>query len=138
MSEVFIVGVDLAKRVFQVHGAAITNDVLLRKQSSRAQVAKLLGDLPACIIAIEACASPYYLGRESQMASDELRLILAAFVKRSGKRHKNDVAYAEAISEKALIPTMRFVALKTPKQQSANRSLRSISKSRYMPGLRNM
>lgn len=60
MSEAFIIGVDLAKRVFQVHGADATGKVIYRKKLSRPQFAKLLIEQPSCIVAMEACASAHH------------------------------------------------------------------------------
>lgn len=118
MSEVFIVGVDLAKRVFQIHGATATGEVLFRKKLSRAQFAKFLDDMPACIVAMEACASAHHWGRKAQTAGHEVRLVPAAYVKPFVKRHKSDAVDAEAITEAAQRPSMRYVPVKTPEQQS--------------------
>ena len=118
MTKLFIVGVDLAKGVFQVHGVASTGEVLLRKKLSRAQFARFLAEIPRCIVAMEACASAHYWGREAHSAGHELRLVPAAYVKPFVKRHKSDAVDAEAISEAALRPSMRFVPVKTPEQQA--------------------
>ena len=118
MTKLFIVGVDLAKRVFQVHGVASTGEVLLRKKLSRAQFARFLAEIPRCIVAMEACASAHYWGREAHSAGHEVRLVPAAYVKPFVKRHKSDAVDAEAISEAALRPSMRFVPVKTPEQQA--------------------
>lgn len=64
MEEVSIVGVDLAKQVFQVHGAAADGRVLFRKKLSRPQFAKFMATLPPCIVAMEACGTAHYWGRE--------------------------------------------------------------------------
>ncbi len=118
MSEVFIVGVDLAKRVFQLHAADVGGHAIYRKKLSRAQFAKFLAEAPRCVIAMEACASAHHWGREAQSAGHEVRLVPAGYVKPFVKRHKSDAVDAEAITEAALRPSMRCVPVKTPDQQS--------------------
>lgn len=118
MSEVSIIGVDLAKRVFQVHGALPSGDVAFRKKLSRSQFMKFLSEQPPCLIAMEACATAHYWGREALEAGHEVRLIPPIYVKPFVKRQKNDAADAEAIVEAALRPIMRFVEVKSADQQS--------------------
>lgn len=118
MSEVSIIGVDLAKRVLQVHGALPSGDVAFRKKLSLSQFIKFLSEQPPCLIAMEACATAYYWGREALKAGHEVRLIPPIYVKPFVKRQKNDTADAEAIVEAALWPTMRFVEVKSADQQS--------------------
>ena len=81
MSEVSIIGVDLAKRVFQVHGALPSGDVAFRKKLSRSQFMKFLSEQPPCLIAMEACATAHYWGREALEAGHEVRLIPPIYVK---------------------------------------------------------
>jgi transposase len=114
MSEVSTIGVDLAKRVFQVHGALPDGNVAFRKKLSRSQFMKFLAEQPPCLIAMEACATAHYWGREALGSGHEVRLIPPIYVKPFVKRQKNDAADAEA----ALRPTMRFVEVKSADQQS--------------------
>lgn len=118
MSEVFIIGVDLAKRVFQIHSADAVGKVICRKKLSRPQFAKFLNEQPNCIVAMEACASAHHWGREALAAGHDVRLVPARYVKPFVKRHKSDVVDAEAITEAAMRPSMRFVPVKTPEQQA--------------------
>ena len=118
MEEVTIVGVDLAKRVFQLHGASADGSVVFRKKLSRNQLLPFLARRPPCIIAIEACATAHHWGREIEKLGHGVRLIPPIYVKPFVKRQKNDAADAEAIAEAAARPTMRFVALKTEGQQA--------------------
>ena len=118
MEEVTIVGVDLAKRVFQLHGAAADGSVVFRRKLSRNQLLPFLARRPPCIIAIEACATAHHWGREIEKLGHGVRLIPPIYVKPFVKRQKNDAADAEAIAEAAARPTMRFVALKTEGQQA--------------------
>jgi transposase len=119
MSEVSTIGLDLAKNMFQAHGAAVSGAVLFRKKLRRDQVLKFLAGQPACTVAMEACASSHYWGREMAKLGHEVRLIAPVYVKPFVKRQKNDTADAEAICEAAQRPTMRFVAVKSEEQQAA-------------------
>lgn len=118
MKKVTIVAVDLAKRVFQVHGAAADGSVVFRKKLSRAQFSAFLTRQPSCIVAMEACATSHYWGREIIKLGHTVRLVPPIYVKPFVKRHKNDAADAEAIAEAASRPTMRFVAVKNEQQQA--------------------
>ena len=118
MNEVTIIGVDLAKRVFQVHGATADGSVVFRKKLSRAQVLPFLEHQPRCIVAMEACATAHHWGRQIEELGHEVRLIAPHYVKPFVKRQKNDTADAEAIVEAATRPTMRFVALKSKESQA--------------------
>lgn len=118
MNEVTIVGIDLAKRVFQVHGAAADGSVVFRKKLSRTQLLPFLAQQPICMVAMEACATSHHWGREIARLGHTVRLIPPIYVKPFVKRQKNDAADAEAIAEAASRPTMRFVAVKTEDQQA--------------------
>ncbi|GAW36925.1 hypothetical protein RA2_04000 [Roseovarius sp. A-2] len=63
MEDVTLIGVDLAKRVFHLHGAAGDGSVVFRKQLSRLQFAKFIEDHPRCVVAMEACGSAHHWGR---------------------------------------------------------------------------
>ena len=118
MEEVGVVGVDLAKRVFQVHGAARDGATLFRRKLSRVQFIQFMTRLPRCVVAMEACGTAHYWAREVMKIGHEVRLIPPVYVKPFVKRQKNDAADAEAIAEAAARPTMRTVAPKTADQQS--------------------
>jgi transposase len=119
MSEVSVIGLDLAKHVFQVHGADAAGGVVLRKKLRRAQVLEFFGRQPRCVVAMEACGGAHFWGREIGRLGHEVRLIPPAYVKPFVKRQKSDAADAEAISEAAQRPTMRFVAVKSEDSQAA-------------------
>jgi len=119
LREVHIIGLDLAKRVFQAHGAASDGTVVFRKKLSRSQVLTFLSSQPRCIVAMEACASAHHWGREIGALGHEVRLIAPAYVKPFVKRQKNDMADAEAISEAASRANMRFVPVKSAEKQAS-------------------
>jgi transposase len=119
VGEVSIIGLDLAKTVFQAHGADASGAVVFRKKLRRDQLLAFFAGQPPCVVAMEACASAHYWAREIAALGHETRLIPPAYVKPFVKRQKNDMADAEAICEAAQRPTMRFVAPKSAEAQAA-------------------
>ena len=118
MQAITTIGLDIAKSVFQVHGVDAEGHVVIRRQLKRRYVLAFLQKLPPCLVGIEACASSHHWSRELQALGHNVRLMPPAYVKPYVKRQKNDTTDAEAICEAVTRPTMRFVATKTPEQQS--------------------
>lgn len=118
MKGITTVGLDLAKNVFQVHAADADGAVLVRRQVRRAQVLLFFSRLHPCLIGIEACAGAHYWARELAKLGHEVRLIPPSYVKPFVKRGKTDAADAEAICEAVTRPNMRFVPVKTERQQA--------------------
>ena len=118
MKEASIIGLDLAKRSFQAHGALADGSVAFRKKLTREKVLGFLAEQPRCVVAMEGLRSAHHWGRALRDAGHEVRLIPPAYVKPCVKRQKNDAADAEAIAEAASRATMRFVAVKTAEQRA--------------------
>jgi transposase len=118
MQAVTTIGLDIAKSVFQIHGVDAVGNVIVRRQLKRRYVLPFFRKLPPCLVGIEACASSHHWSRELQALGHMVRLMPPAYVKPYVKRHKNDAADAEAICEAVTRANMRFVATKTPEQQS--------------------
>ena len=110
MSNVRVIGLDLAKNVFQVHGVDADGAVVLRQRLTRARLPKLFGKLPPCLVGIEACATSHYWARELIALGHEVKLMPAQYVKPYVKRGKNDAADAEAICEAVTWPTMALLS----------------------------
>ena len=118
MQAITTIGLDIAKSVFQVHSVDAGGQVVIRRQLKRRYVLAFFQKLPPCLVGIEACASSHHWSRELQALGHTVRLMPPAYVKPYVKRHKNDAADAEAICEAVTRANMRFVATKTPEQQS--------------------
>jgi transposase len=118
MQAITTIGLDIAKSVFQVHGVDAEGNVVFRRQLKRRYVLAFFQKLPSCLVGIEACASSHHWSRELQALGHTVRLMPPAYVKPYVKRHKNDATDAEAICEAVTRANMRFVATKTPEQQS--------------------
>lgn len=113
MEEVSIIGLDLAKSVFQVHCASSTGKALLRKKLYRKDVLSFFAGRAPCLVVMEACGGSHYWARQIRDQGHEVKLIAPAHVKPFVKRNKTDAADAEAICEAAVRPNMRFVPVKT-------------------------
>jgi transposase len=118
MRAITIIGLDIAKSVFQVHGIDAEGNVLIRRQLKRRYVLTFFEKLQPCLVGIEACATSHHWSRELKALGHTVRLMPPAYVKPYVKRQKNDAADAEAICEAVTRANMRFIETKTPEQQS--------------------
>jgi len=118
MTNITTIGLDLAKMVFQVHGADENGRPVVRKKLRRGQMLGFFASLSPCLIGMEACGSAHYWARELQALGHEVRLIPPQYVKPFVKTNKNDACDAEAICEALARPTMRFAPIKSAEQQS--------------------
>src|SRR5271165_6399032 len=118
MALVATIGLDIAKTVCQVHGVDAAGQVVIRQRLARRRVLAFFEKLAPCLVGIEACSTSHYWARELIARGHEVRLLPAQYLKPYVKRGKNDAADAEAICEAVTRPTMRFVPIKTPEQQS--------------------
>ncbi len=115
--EVTTIGIDIAKRNFQIHGVDKDGKTILKKKLTRDQVLNFIANLPQCLIGMEACGGANYWAREITKLGHEVKLIAPQFVKPYVKTNKNDQADAEAICEAVARPNMRFVPIKSVEQQ---------------------
>lgn len=115
--KVTTIGLDLAKRVFQLHWVEMDTGEICRRQLKREQVAEFFANREPSVVAMEACGSAHYWARKLAGFGHEVRLIAAQFVRPFVKSNKTDAADAQAIWEAAQRPGMKFVAVKSEGQQ---------------------
>lgn len=113
-----MIGLDLAKSVFQVHGVDAAGQVTVRKKLRRSELLRFFEGLPSCLVGMEACATAHFWAREIAALGHQVRLMPPSYVKAYVRRQKNDAADAEAICEAVTRPTMRFVPVKSAERQS--------------------
>jgi transposase len=107
-----VLGIDIAKNTFQLHGVDTLGKAVLKKRLSRNQLAHYVANLPRCTIVMESCGGANYWARVFQRSGHTLKLISPQFVKPFVKTNKNDANDAEAIVEAASRPSMHFVPIK--------------------------
>ena len=116
--EMRVVGLDIAKNVFQVNSVDRRGETVLRRRLRRSQVAEFFRQQAPCLIGIEATQGAHYGVRVLRELGHEVRLLAAQFVKPYLKSQKNDAHDAEAICEAVSRPNMRFVPSKSIEQQN--------------------
>jgi transposase len=116
-AHVSVVGLDIAKSVFQVHAADATGKLVMRRKLKRAEVETFFRSLQPCLVALEACPGSHFWARLLRDIGHDVRLLPAQYVRPYVKTNKSDAADAEAICEAVTRPTMRFVPIKEEMQQ---------------------
>jgi transposase len=124
MRAITATGLDLAKNVFQAHGADDTGGAVLRRKLRRSEVEAFFGSPPPTLVGIEACGAAHRWARRLARLGHAVRLMPPAYVKAYVKRGKTDAAGAEAICGAVTRPTMRFVPPKTEERQAGAAELR--------------
>ncbi|WP_050789538.1 IS110 family RNA-guided transposase [Roseibium aggregatum] len=118
MTKETMIGIDLAKSVFQVHGASMSGQSKFRRKLTRQRFRRFMTDQVSATVVMEACGSAHYWAREMAKLGHEVRLIAPQYVRPFVKRQKNDAADAEAIVVAAQRPEMRFITPKAEDQQA--------------------
>ena len=118
MTKETMIGIDLAKNVFQVHGASMAGQIKFRRKLTRQHFRRFMADQVPAMVVMEACGSAHYWAREMAKLGHEVRLIAPQYVRPFVKRQKNDAADAEAIVIAAQRPEMRFITPKAEDQQA--------------------
>jgi len=112
-----VIGLDIAKRVFQLHSVDPQTGEIERRKLSRGELLEHFARLSPATIAMEACSSSQHWARRFSAMGHEVRLIATKFVRPFVKTNKTDAADAAAIWESAQRPGMRFVPVKSEQQQ---------------------
>ncbi len=112
-----LLGIDIAKNMFQLHGVDYNGKAVLKKRLSRDKLVEYIANIPPCTIVMESCGGANYWARVFQRSGHTVKLISPQFVKPFVKTNKNDANDAEAITEAASRPSMHFVPIKQVEQQ---------------------
>lgn len=118
MSNATLIGIDLGKHTFHLHGQDKRGGIVFRKKCTRKQLIEFFSNCPACTVAMEACAGAHQMARQLVAFGHLVKLISPQFVRPFVKSNKNDFVDAEAICEAASRPSMRFITPKTESQQT--------------------
>ncbi len=115
--DIKVLGIDLAKERFQLHGVAESGRSVVNKKFIRKQMTVFFAQLPPSLIGVGACEVGHYWARVFKGFGHEVKIMAPPFVKPYVKSNKNDAVDAEAICEAVQRPRMRFVPEKGLKQQ---------------------
>ena len=118
MEQITTLGIDLAKRIFALHGVDSGGRTVMRRVIRREQLTRTIAALPPCLIGMEACSGAHAWARQFMTFGHTVKLMAPAFVAPYRKSGKNDSNDAEAICEAVRRPNMRFVPVKTEEQQA--------------------
>src|SRR3984885_3009825 len=117
MKDIKVLGIDLAKNIFQLHGTNVNGKCVLRKRLTREKMIEFVANMKPCIIGIEACMGAHYWSRIFQSLGHTVKIMSPQFVKPYVMSNKNDRNDARGIAEAVTRPNMKFVAVKTIEQQ---------------------
>ena len=117
MSNIKVLGIDLAKDVFQLHGTDARGKRVLKKRLTREKLIEFVANLAPCLIGFEACLGAHYWARVFEQMGHTVKIMAPKFVKPYIKSNKNDANDAAGIAEAVTRPDMRFVAVKSIGQQ---------------------
>lgn len=118
LQDAILVGIDLGKHSFHLHGQDRKGKGVFRKKLSRKQLVEFFATFQTCTVVMEACAGSHHMARKLADLGHQVKLISPQFVRPFVKSNKNDFVDAEAICEAASRPSMRFVTPKTESQQT--------------------
>ncbi|WP_284270843.1 IS110 family transposase, partial [Mycoavidus cysteinexigens] len=116
MDKVTLIGIDLGKTSFHLHGQDKAGRMMFRKKVTRKQLLTFFSNFHSITVVMEACAGAHHMARKLKEFGHQVKLISPQFVRPFVKSNKNDFADAEAICEAASRPSMRFVTPKTESQ----------------------
>src|SRR5262245_43810252 len=117
MKNIKVLGIDLAKNVFQIHGTDTQGKCVIQKRVGRLGLIAFMSKLMPCLVGMEACATSHYWARVFTQMGHTVKLMAPQFVKPYVRSNKNDRNDARGIAEAVTRPDMKFVAIKTIEQQ---------------------
>lgn len=117
MANIKVIGIDLAKNIFQLHCADSKGKCVLRKRLTREKLVNFISNLSPCIIGIEACTGAHYWARVFEQMGHTVKMMAPQFVKPHVQSNKNDRNDAAGIAQAVVHPDMKFVSIKNVEQQ---------------------
>ncbi len=112
-----ILGIDIAKNVFQLHGVNRNGRVVLKRRVMRDQLLAVVAQIDRCTIVVEACTGAFCWARKFEALGHQVKIISPQYMKPFVRRQKNRGNDAEAICTAACQPHIPFVPKKTVEQQ---------------------
>src|SRR2546427_2112254 len=109
MEKITTAGIDLAKRVFALHGVDGAGRVGLRKTVRREQLMQTVAALPPCLIGMEACSGAHEWARRFPELGDTGRVVGPVFVAPDRKSGQKDGKHAGGGCAAGGRPHTRFV-----------------------------
>ena len=137
MKDITVLGIDLAKNVFQLHGINVKGKCVLKRRLSRGKLIEFMAQLSPCLVGIEACGGAHYWARLFIEMGHNVKMMAPQFVKPYVKSNKNDANDAEGINEAVTRPNMKFVPIKKIEQQDlllSHRARELVMKQLYLLG----
>ena len=104
-----VLGIDIAKNTFQLHGAEGAGASILRKRLPRSKLATFVANLARCLIVMESCGGANYWARVFQSSGHSVKLISPQLVKAFVTTNKNDVNGAQGLVEAPSRFSRRYV-----------------------------
>lgn len=124
MNEITLLGIDLAKNIFQLIGVDKHHNVVIKKRLGRKKLEEFVTKLPCCTILMESCGGSNHWGRTFKGMGHEVKLISPQHVTPYVANHKNDYKDTEGILEAGTRPRTKCVTIKTIDQQDMQSILR--------------
>ena len=113
-----VVGVDTAKRVFQLYWVEPDTGEIIDLKLTRARFLEHFANRASCLVAMEACGGSQHWARRLRELGHEVRLVPAKMVQPFVGGNKNDASDARAIWTAVQQPGVKTVAIKTEEQQA--------------------
>src|SRR5450830_1478315 len=113
-----VIGLDIAKNLFQIHIVDSDSGEIQRRQLKRAKVVEFFANRQPSLIALEACGGAHHWARTLLAMGHQVKLLPAKLVKAFLLRDKTDALDAQAIWVAAQQPHIKAVTVKSEQQQA--------------------
>lgn len=124
MKNITVIGLDLAKDVFQVHGMDSQGTKLLSRKLTRKELPQFFATIPPCLVGIEACGGAHAWARKLTAFGHTIKMMAPQYVKAFVQGNKTDARDAAAIAEAAVRASIPSVKVKSIDEQQLQAMLR--------------